>query len=114
MYEIATDLVKDRKENPQDPEEDPASSLLLEIGPDGSPLPDTHLIGAIRQSLVVGTVAPPIMLGSICQHLTRHPDLQDQLRNNPDLIPAATEEFIRLYTPCEPAPSLGTHIDDSC
>lgn len=101
MYQIAIDVIADRRINPQDPEEDPASSLLLEKGPDGQPLPNEHLVGALRQSLVVGTVAPPIMLGSICRHLTRHPDLQRQLREDPDLLPAATEEFIRLYTPCE-------------
>jgi cytochrome P450 len=103
MYRIAEETIQDRKSNPRDPEEDPASSLLLERDANGLPLPDAHLVGAIRQSLVVGTVAPPIILGSICQHLTRHPELQNQLRENPELLPAATEEFLRLYTPCKRA-----------
>jgi cytochrome P450 len=32
-------------------------------------------------------------------HLARVPALQNQLRTNPALIPAALEEFLRLYTP---------------
>jgi len=32
-------------------------------------------------------------------HLAEHPELQDQLRSNPDLIAAAVEEYLRLYTP---------------
>ncbi|KAM0746697.1 putative cytochrome P450 [Meredithblackwellia eburnea MCA 4105] len=99
MYEMARDLVSMRREDPLDPEEDPASSLLLEVGSDGKPLEDMHLIGALRQSLVVGTVAPPIILGSIAKHLTEDPELQHELREKPELIPAAVEEFIRLYTP---------------
>ena len=39
------------------------------------------------------------MIGSICVHLSRHPDLQHKLRAEPELIPAALEEFLRLYTP---------------
>ena len=31
-------------------------------------------------------------------HLAEHPELQDQLQNNPKLIAAAVEEYLRLYT----------------
>ena len=39
------------------------------------------------------------MLGSICEHLSKDKALQDQLRQEPALLPAAVEEFIRLYSP---------------
>jgi cytochrome P450 len=32
-------------------------------------------------------------------HLGRHPDLRDQLVGDPDLVPAAIEELMRLHTP---------------
>jgi cytochrome P450 len=99
MYTIAENLLRDRRENPRDPESDPASSLLLERDADGSELSETHLIGCLRQSLVVGVVAPPILIGSIVRHLARDKHLQTQLRNDETLIPAALEEFLRLYTP---------------
>ena len=98
MYGIARDLVRSRREAPLPVEDDPASSLLAERV-DGRPLDEEHLVGALRQSLVVGMVAPPILLGSICVHLSRDRELQDRLRTHPDLLPAAVEEFLRLYTP---------------
>lgn len=55
--------------------------------------------GSLRQSLVVGMVAPPILYGSICAHLSNDKNLQSTLRSNPHLIPAAVDEFVRLYTP---------------
>jgi len=44
-------------------------------------------------------VAPPLLIGAICNHLSEDTALQTQLREDPSLIPAAAEEFIRLYTP---------------
>jgi cytochrome P450 len=44
-------------------------------------------------------VAPPLPIGAICNHLSKDRDLQSQLRSDLSLIPAAAEEFIRLYTP---------------
>ncbi|KAI7286933.1 hypothetical protein KC345_g919 [Hortaea werneckii] len=98
MYQIARDLLEDRKSNPRDPEDDPASSLLLERDAQGCPLND-ELVGCLRQSLVVGVVAPPIVVGSICNHLAKDKDLQIKLRQDETLITAALEEFIRLYSP---------------
>jgi cytochrome P450 len=57
------------------------------------------IVGTIRQVLVVGIIAPTVMIGSIAVHLSRHPDLQRHLREHPALAGAATEEFLRLYTP---------------
>jgi cytochrome P450 len=44
-------------------------------------------------------VAPPILFGNIATHLSRDKALQDDLRTNPHKIPAAVEEFVRLYVP---------------
>jgi len=98
LYELARELIANRKENPRDPDTDPTSALLS-ARYDGQPLPDELIIGTVRQVLVVGIIAPMVMIGSITVHLCRHPELQQELRANPDLIPAALEEFLRLYTP---------------
>jgi cytochrome P450 len=98
MYQIARDLVAARRANPLPVEEDPASSLLAERV-DGEPLEEEKLVGALRQSLVVGMVAPPIIIGSIAMHLARDAELQQRLRSDPALIEPALEEFLRLYTP---------------
>ena len=98
LYDMARQIVADRRANPLSPDED-ATSALLAARVDGEPLPDDLIVGTIRQVLVVGIIAPSVMIGSIAVHLSRHPDLQAQLRANPALVPAAIDEFLRLYTP---------------
>jgi cytochrome P450 len=98
LYDVAAEVVADRKLHPRPVETDPASALLAEVTPDG-PIPDDYVVATIRQVLVVGLMAPPPLFGAIVIHLIRHPDLQDYLRRNPERIPAAVEEFIRLYSP---------------
>jgi cytochrome P450 len=98
LYGMARDLVADRKANPLDPKIDVTTSLLA-ARDHGQPLPEEMIVGMIRQVLVVGIIAPTVMIGSICVHLSRDRKLQDRLRAHPSLIPAAVEEFLRLYTP---------------
>ena len=98
LYEMARAVVADRKAHPRDTATD-ATSALLAARVEGEPLPDEMIVGTIRQVLVVGIIAPTVMIGSIAVHLARHPDLQAQLRADPSLSEAATEEFLRLYTP---------------
>src|ERR1019366_2102331 len=95
---MARELVAERKESPRDPLNDPASSLLA-VEFDGRNLDEELIVGALRQSLVVGLVAPPLIIGAVAVHLSRDPGLHARLRREPALIPAALEEFLRLYTP---------------
>lgn len=98
LYEMARALIATRREHPEDPDQDPTSALLAATH-NGEPLPEDLVVGTVRQVLVVGIVAPMVMIGSMCVHLARYPDLQQQLREEPELLPAAIEELLRLYTP---------------
>ena len=98
LYEMARALVAERKAAPLDPAED-ATSALLATRVDGEPLPDEMIVGTIRQVLVVGIIAPTVWIGSVAVHLSRDQALQARLRADPSLIPAATDEFLRLHTP---------------
>ena len=98
LYGIARELIEDRKAAPQDPDVDPISSLLA-VRIDGEPLPDAMILGALRQFLMVGIVAPTTFIGSAVVHLARHPEHHTLLKNDPALIPDAVEELLRLYTP---------------
>jgi cytochrome P450 len=98
LYDMARAIVADRRANPMSEDED-ATSALLAVRVDGEPLPEELIVGTIRQVLVVGIIAPSVLLGSIAVHLSRDPALQTQLRGDPSLIPAAVDEFLRLYTP---------------
>lgn len=99
LYEIARAMVTLRRQQPDDPAIDPTSAMLAGVTADGSPFPEEFVVGMVRQVLVVGIVAPTVLMGSIAVHLSRHPELHAQLRADPSLIPAALEEFLRLYTP---------------
>ena len=99
LAEMAAEVIAERRREPRDPNVDPTSSLLAARDNDGNPFPEVLLAGCVRQVLVVGLVAPPILLGSIAVHLSRDLHLQKHLRQNPSLVPDAIEEFLRLYTP---------------
>ncbi|MHA6667873.1 cytochrome P450 [Homoserinimonas sp. A447] len=98
LYEIAQTIIDDRVAGRYDPEED-LTAALLAARPDGQPLPEAMILGCVRQLIVTGMVAPSVFIGNMFVHLSRDPQLQDQLRDDPSLIPAAIEEFLRLYSP---------------
>jgi cytochrome P450 len=98
LYDMARAVVADRRANPLPADQD-ATSALLAARVDGEPLPEEMIVGTIRQVLVVGIIAPSVMIGSIAVHLGRDRALQSRLRANPSLVAPAIEEFLRLYTP---------------
>lgn len=99
LYEIAREMIAARKAKPLPVEDDPTSALLAATDEWGEPLPDDMVLGTLRQFIVVGMIAPIVFLGSVVVHLSEHPDLQRQLRDDPSLIPAAVQEYLRLFTP---------------
>lgn len=98
LYAVARDLIARRRAEPMDPALDPTSALLAAQS-GGEPLPEELLIGCIRQVLVVGIIAPTVLVGSISVHLARDQALQRRLRAERELLEPALEEFLRLYTP---------------
>jgi cytochrome P450 len=98
LYDIARTIIQMRKDEPMDPAVD-VTSAFLQRTYKGEPLPDELILGTIRQLIVVGMIAPVVFIGSVSVHLAQNPDIQNQLRNNPNLIPAAIEEYLRLFTP---------------
>jgi cytochrome P450 len=98
LYEMSRAIIALRKAEPLNPAHDPTSALLA-ARYEGEPLPDEMIVGCLRQVLVVGIIAPNVLIGSICVHLSRDQNLQQQLREHPALLPDAVEEFLRLYTP---------------
>ena len=93
LYDVAREIIESRKAEPLDPADDPATGLLR------TGLPEEMLLGTIRQFIVVGMIAPSVFIGSMVIHLAEHPDVQRSLRDDPSLIPAAVDEYLRLLTP---------------
>jgi cytochrome P450 len=98
LYAMARELIALRRNMPADPQTD-LTTALLAARHLGEPLPEDLIIGCVRQVLVVGIIAPTVLIGSIGVHLSRDTALQQRLRETPELLPRALEEFLRLYTP---------------
>jgi cytochrome P450 len=98
LYGTFRELVAERRAQPMNPGEDIVSALL-EVRVDGEPLDNEFIAGSIRQLLIAAHVAPSAAIASAIRHLADDPSLQEDLRQEPDLIPAACDELLRLYTP---------------
>jgi cytochrome P450 len=98
LYEIAQLIIDDRKDGTYSAEND-LTAALLEAEYEGGPLPAAMVLGCVRQLIVTGMVAPSVFIGNMFVHLARDRQLQTFLRENPEKIPAAVEEFLRLYNP---------------
>lgn len=98
LYEIAQAVIDERRATPMHPDED-LTTALMRATHDGEPLPADMILGCVRQLLVTGMVAPSVFIGNMFVHLSGDPELARTLRESPERIPAAVEEFLRLYGP---------------
>lgn len=99
LYRIAEEVYRDRLAAGADSAQDLVSSLH-----EAALNPENHItektaIATIRQMIVAGMGAPQAVLGSCLVHLAQDQDLQQHLRSNPEDLPAAIEEFLRLHAP---------------
>src|SRR3546814_2834798 len=73
-------------------------TMLIEAETD-EPISDQHLLGTCFLLLVAGIDTTWSNIGSALWHLATHPEDQQRLRDEPDLMPMAMEEFLRFYSP---------------
>lgn len=74
------------------------TSSLMTTEVDGARLTDEQIVSVLRNWVAgQGTVSAGIEI--VMLHLVQNPDLQEQLRQQPTLIPAAIEEILRLDGP---------------
>jgi len=75
-----------------------ATDALLSINVDGKCFDDDQIVSILRNwTAGQGTVAAALSI--LVMHLAKEPELQERLRSNPSLIPAAIEEILRLDDP---------------
>jgi cytochrome P450 len=98
LYDFARKFVAARKAAPLDPKRD-VTSALLATRIEGKAIDDAIIVGAVRQLLVAGHLAPTHAIASAIYHLAMHDELQEQLRRDPARIPDAVEEVLRFYAP---------------
>ena len=77
---------------------DDVTCSLLATSVDGAELDEDQIVSVLRNWIAgEGTVAGGISL--VVLYLAEHADLQQQLRSDPSLIPAAIEEILRVDDP---------------
>jgi cytochrome P450 len=74
-------------------------SYLLDQQAQDPSLTDDRVVGMSFLMLIAGIDTTWSVLGSILWHLATHHDHRDALAADPALIPAAVEEFLRMYAP---------------
>lgn len=98
LYTRCREIVAARRRAPLSPERDVVSALLA-VELEGRKLDDEFVSGSLRQLLIAAHVAPTAVIARAIEHLADNAELQARLRAHPELLPAAVEEFLRLYTP---------------
>lgn len=90
-------VVDDRLVNPGDVKTD-FVSYLLQSTVNGEPLPPEDVLVLCLTILLAGMDTTRSATGYIFEHLARNPEHRQMLIDSPDKIPAAVEEFVRLYS----------------
>ncbi len=100
-------FLKQRLENPGDD----LFSRILSVPIDGRPWTVDEAKRLTRNLLFGGLDTVAAMLGMIALHLARHPEHQRLLREQPDLIPGAADEFMRRYPTVSVSRNLVTDVE---
>lgn len=90
---IATNVIPARRANPGDD----VLSAIIHSRPQGQPIRDEEILGAISVLIVGGLDTVVGALGIAAMHLAQNPQQRRALVENPALIPAASDEMIRRF-----------------
>ena len=96
--EMMATLFEEVKARRVEPRDDMMTALVNLTDGDGRPLGDDQ-VSAILWNLVGGGLDTTTSLTSLSlYYLADHPDLRQQLIAHPELLPTATEEFLRYFS----------------
>ena len=97
MRQYWVDALETRRGEPVRREGDLASHLL-HATLDGEPLDEAVILDILTVLVLAGLDTTRGELGYLFRHLATHPDDRHRLVAEPELIPSAVEETLRLYT----------------
>jgi cytochrome P450 len=98
LYERFTRYIEDRRRSPR---HDVMTELASATFPDGT-LPDVHDVMLIASNLfAAGQETTARMLGTALRLIGERPELQQQLRDERERIPAFIEEVVRIESPIQ-------------
>jgi cytochrome P450 len=88
----------DQRRGEPEPRAGDLASHLLHSTVDGAPLGDDLILDMLVVLVLAGLDTTRGQLGYLFRHLAEHPDDRHRLAAEPELIPSAVEEALRLYT----------------
>ena len=97
IYNYLLDLLAAKRANPADD----LASAILGFTVDERPITEKEILGMYFLLFVAGLDTVTSSLGFAWRYLAANPEAQQQLRDNPDLIPGAIEEFFRMHSVVE-------------
>ena len=107
LDEYSRRLVAERLEKPRDPELDLISGVVGQSdGVRTVTADDAGLL--VRLLLVAGHNSTTSALGNCVMRIAAEDELQTRLRSEPELIPVAVDELLRLETPVQAVPRWAT------
>jgi cytochrome P450 len=107
LEEYLDKQIADHVENPRDD----LIGYLLDVDIDGNKLEPDHVRGTIILLLVAGIDTTWSSIGSSIWHLAQHPEDRQRLRDEPEVMDFALEEFLRLYAPVTMARLVAKDVD---
>ena len=90
------EYLEDRRREPRD---DVLTQLALATYPDGTIPEITNVVRTATFLFAAGQETTARLLAAALKHLAEHPDLEDELRANRELIPSFLEEVLRVESP---------------
>jgi cytochrome P450 len=96
LDEYFAQCIEDRRNEPRG---DVLTHLALGTYPDGSTPPVTSVVRTATFLFAAGQETTARLLAAALKHLSEHPEVQDQLRENRELIPNFIEEVLRVESP---------------
>lgn len=98
-------FLEQRRSEPR--RDDIVDSILYFEYPDGRPFAMGERASALMQVTAAGLVTTGAVVSGAIHHLASHPEDRQRLAADRSLLPAAIEEFLRIYVP---APMVGRRL----
>jgi cytochrome P450 len=83
----------------QEPQGDVIDAIVAGVERDGEPCPFEDKVSIVVDLVQGGIATTTYVIMGAMHHLATHPEDQRKLREQPELIPQAVEEFVRVFPP---------------
>lgn len=97
MSGMASTLIEQLESRRHTPQDDLLTAFVEFRKPDGQALTDAELLGQVWFVITGGLDTTTSVVAMALEYLARNPEQRRRLIEDPDLMPKATEEFLRVF-----------------